>query len=79
MFALLYLIIVAIPFRRGMRWAWWACWVVEIANLAYLLTFGAHAPAIFARALVAAIALPALLLAAAPWFFGRTPPSGKTV
>lgn len=73
-FALLYLIIVAIPFRRGMRWAWWACWVVEIANLAYLFTFGRHDSTIFARALVAAVALPVLpvlLLAAAPGFLGR--------
>lgn len=70
-FALLYLITVAIPFRQGKPWAWWACWVVEIANLAYLLTFGRHDSTIFARALVAAIALPVLLLAAAPGFFGR--------
>lgn len=68
-FALLYLAIVAIPFRRGMPWAWWACWAVEIANLAYLLTFGRHDGTIFARALVAVIALPLLLLLAAPAFF----------
>jgi hypothetical protein len=68
-FALLYLVIVAIPFRQGMRRAWWACWAVEIANLAYLLTFGSHDAAILARALIAAIALPVLLLAAAPAFF----------
>lgn len=72
-FALLYLIIVAIPFRHGRRWAWWACWTVEIANLAYLLTFGRHDSTIFARALVAAIALPVLLVAAAPGFFARSP------
>jgi hypothetical protein len=73
-FAILYLVIVAIPFRYGMRWAWWTCWAVEIANLAYLLTFGRHDPTIFARALVAVIALPVLLLAAAPGFFRRDSP-----
>lgn len=69
-FALLFIVIVAIPFRRGFRWAWWACWAIEIANLAYLFTFGRHAATIFVRALVAAVALPVLLLASAPWFFG---------
>ncbi|HZU13785.1 MAG TPA: hypothetical protein VFB58_13170 [Chloroflexota bacterium] len=68
-FAVLYLIIVAIPFRQGRLWAWWACWPVEIANVAYLLTFGAHDSTIFYRALIAALALPVLLLIAAPWFF----------
>lgn len=71
-FALLYIAIVAIPFRCGFRWAWWACWTVEIANLAYLLTFGRHDSTIFVRALVAAVALPVLLLASAPWFFGAS-------
>jgi hypothetical protein len=77
-FALLFIVIVAIPFRRGFRWAWWACWVVEIANLAYLLTFGRNDSTIFVRALVAAIALPVLLLASASWFFGagKVRPSG---
>ena len=69
-FAILYLVIVAIPFRKGMRWAWWACWTVEIANIAYLLTFGRHDSTVFVRSLVAVIALPVLLLAAAPGFFG---------
>ncbi len=71
-FALLFIVIVAIPFRRGFRWAWWACWAVEIANLAYLFTFGRHDSTIFVRALIAAVALPVLLLASAPWFFGAS-------
>jgi hypothetical protein len=82
-FAILYLIIVAIPFQQGRRWGWWACWPVEIANVAYLLTFGVHDSTIFYRALLAAVALPVLLLISAPWFFaGRfraaTDPSGTS-
>lgn len=77
-FAILYLVIVAIPFRRGMRWAWWACWAVEIANVAYLLTFGSHDSTILARALIAVIALPVLLVAAAPAFFGHSVQSRDT-
>lgn len=69
-FALLFLIIVAIPFRQRRLWAWWACWAVQIANVAYLLTFGVHDSSILYRALIAALALPVLLLIAAPWFFG---------
>ncbi len=71
-FAILYLVIVAIPFRQGRVWAWWACWAVEIANVSYALTFGAHDPAILYRALAAAIVVPLLLLATAPWFFARS-------
>src|SRR5579863_2450593 len=41
-FGLLFLIIVAIPFRRRVRWAWWACWVPMIANLTYTFTFGRY-------------------------------------
>jgi hypothetical protein len=25
-FAILFLVVLAIPFRRRARWAWWACW-----------------------------------------------------
>ncbi|HEX6796662.1 MAG TPA: hypothetical protein VF116_02980 [Ktedonobacterales bacterium] len=68
---LLFLVIVAIPFRRRALWAWWACWIPMIANIAYTLTFGAHDPAILRTSLIADIALPVLLLVQAPAFFGR--------
>ncbi|HZS94456.1 MAG TPA: hypothetical protein VFA78_06650 [Chloroflexota bacterium] len=77
-FAILFVVIVAIPFRRGIRWAWWSCWAVEVANVVYLLTFGQHDPTIFARSVVAAIALPILLLASAPWFFSRSASPAET-
>lgn len=70
-FGILFLVVVAIPFRRGARWAWWACWAVMLANIAYSLTFGAHDSTIFARSLIALIGLPVLLLASAPAFFGK--------
>jgi hypothetical protein len=37
-FAILFLLIVAIPLRAGQRWAWWACWTVLIAYLGYTFT-----------------------------------------
>jgi hypothetical protein len=65
-FAILFLIIVAIPLRAAQRWAWWACWAVLIAYLGYTLTFGVHDHAILARSLIGVIALPILLLAQLP-------------
>lgn len=41
-FALLFIVLIAIPFRRRQRWAWWAAWLPMIANLGYTLTFGVH-------------------------------------
>ena len=70
-FALLYLVLIAIPFRRRQMWAWWAAWLPMIANLGYTLTFGAHDHTILARSLIADIALPVLLLAHIPAFFTR--------
>lgn len=70
-FALLFTMIVAVPFRRGQRWAWLAAWLVLIADLGYILTFGVHDHAILARSLAVAIAVPVLLLAHIPVFFGR--------
>ena len=71
-FGLLFLVVVAIPFRRRLRWAWWACWAPLLANLAYSLTFGRHDPTLLARSLIGDIGLPFLLLIHIPAFFGRS-------
>ncbi|MBA3906146.1 MAG: hypothetical protein H0X35_05585 [Pseudonocardiales bacterium] len=68
-FALLLLALIAVPFRRRQRWAWWAAWLPMIANLGYTFTFGIHDPTILYRSLIADIALPVLLLAHLPAFF----------
>jgi hypothetical protein len=70
-FALLFLTILAIPYRRRQRWAWFACWTPTIANVGYALTFGAHDTTILYRSLIALIGLPILLLAEIPTFFSR--------
>jgi hypothetical protein len=72
-FALLFVVIVLVPFRRRERWAWWVLWVLLIADLGYTTTFGIHDPAVFTRSLIADIALPVLLLAHIPAFFTRRP------
>lgn len=77
-FGLLFLIIVAIPFRQGHRWAWRACWVPMLANLTYSLTFGRHDPTLLTRSLIADIGLPLLLLIQIPAFFGRPAARGMT-
>jgi hypothetical protein len=69
-FALLFIVLIAIPFRRHQRWAWWAAWLPMIANLGYTFTFGVHDHTILARSLIAVIALPALLIAHILAFFG---------
>lgn len=73
-FALLFIVLIAIPFRRRQRWAWWAAWLPMIASLGYTFTFGVHDHTILARSLIADIALPLLLLAHIPAFFTRNPP-----
>lgn len=70
-FALLFIVLLVIPFRRRQRWAWWTAWLLMIANLGYTLTFGVHDATILGRSLVADIALPVLLLAHIPAFFPR--------
>lgn len=70
-FGILFLAIVAIPFRRHARWAWWSCWAVMLANITYTLTFGSHDTTILARSLIGLIGIPILLLVQAPAFFKR--------
>ena len=71
-FGLLFLIIVAIPFRRRARWAWWACWVPMLANLTYTFTIGHYGTTTLAYSLIADVALPVLLLLHIPAFFGAS-------
>jgi hypothetical protein len=70
-FALLFVVIVAVPFRRGQRWAWWAAWIVMIADLGYTFTFGIHDHVILVRSLAVDVMLTVLLLAHVPVFFGH--------
>lgn len=70
-FGVLFLCIVAIPFRRRRRWAWWACWAALLANVVYSFTFGGYDRTILVRSLIGGIALPLSLLVQAPLFFGR--------
>lgn len=72
-FGLLFFLIVAIPFRRRARWAWWACWVPMLANLTYTFTFGRFGGGTtLLYSLIADIALPVILLLHLPAFFGKT-------
>jgi hypothetical protein len=73
-FAVLFLAVVLIPFRHRQRWAWVACWATLIASVGYSLTFGTHDAVIMRYSLVTDIAIPVLLLLAAPAFFADRPP-----
>ena len=61
---------------RGLRWAWWACWIPMLANLTYSLTCGRHDFTRWARSLIADIGLLLLLLIHLPAFFSR-PAAGE--
>lgn len=73
-FALLFLVIVAIPFRKRARWSWWACWIPMIANLVYTFTFGSYSSTTLIYSLITDVALPVLLFIHAPAFFGKRKP-----
>lgn len=71
-FGLLFLILVALPFRQRVRWAWWACWVPMLSNLTYTFAIAHYSTTTLTYSLIADIALPALLLLHIPAFFGKT-------
>jgi hypothetical protein len=73
-FGLLFLLIVAIPFRQRKRWAWWACWIPMLANLTYTFAIAHDSSTTFAYSLIADVALPVLLLLHVPAFFGTSSP-----
>jgi hypothetical protein len=70
-FAILFLAILAFPFRAPQRWAWFTCWALLIAYLGYTLTYAAHDSNILPCSLIGAIGLPVLLIASAPAFFRK--------
>ena len=70
-FGILFIVIAAIPLRRGEHWARWACWSVMLASVTYSLTFGAHDPAILTRGLIVDVGLPVFLLLQMPAVFGH--------
>jgi hypothetical protein len=72
-FALLFLAVVLVPFRRRERWAWAVCWATVIASVGYSLTFGTHDSTVMRYSLVTDIGIPVLLLLAAPTFFAKPP------
>jgi hypothetical protein len=68
-FAVFFLVILAIPFRRRERWAWWSCWALLVADVGYSLTFGRYDRVILTRSLIVDVALPVLLLLQVGRFF----------
>jgi hypothetical protein len=75
-FAVLFLVLVLVPLRRGRMWSWLTCWAVMIANIGYIATFGVHDSTIFARSLAADIAVPVFLLLCAPTVLERRAAAG---
>ena len=76
-FGLLFLLIVAVPVRRGATWAWFACWTVLIADIGYSLTFGRYDLTLLRQSLIADISLPILLLVQIRRFFAAGSQNGR--
>jgi uncharacterized membrane protein YwaF len=74
-FAVLFLAIVAIAFRRRQAWAWWACWAVMIANIGYAVTIAHYSSALLRQSLIGVIVLPIALLISAPYLVRKSRPS----
>jgi hypothetical protein len=66
LFAVLILVIAAIPLRRGERWAWWCCWPLVLAFAAFAMLFGVHNSADLGAAIVAALLVASALIALLP-------------
>lgn len=62
-FALLFLVVAAIPLRRGDRWAWWCSWLIILPLARYAAVFGPH-DHLNLIAAISAIAIVALALLA---------------
>jgi hypothetical protein len=63
LFGVLLLVVVAIPLRRGERWAWWCCWLLLPGFAAFGAVYGQHDSGnLSAAAVAAAVAVLALLV-----------------
>lgn len=77
-FGLLFLIIVAFPFRHRARWAWWTCWIPMLANLTYSFAIAHYSTTTLIYSLITDIALPVLLLIHIPVFFSQSRRSSRS-
>jgi hypothetical protein len=73
-FAVLLLLIIAIPLRRGERWAWWSAWATVAVQAGYLATFGWHGPVLLIRGAVLLAVTAVALVLLAPAVLRRAQP-----
>ena len=66
LFGVLFLIVAAIPLRRGEGWAWWCCWVLVLAFAAFATLFGVHNSADLGAAIAAGLLVALALIALLP-------------
>lgn len=71
----LFLLVVAVPFRRRRPWAWWACWVVVAADAADAALFGPYEVGVLASSVLTAALVTVILLEFRPAFRPRVPAS----
>lgn len=66
LFAVLLVVVAAVPLRRGERWAWWCCWALVLAFAAFATLFGVHNSADLGAAIVAGLLVAWALIALRP-------------
>lgn len=63
LFGVLFLVVAAIPLRRGERWAWWSSWSLILAFTAFAALFGSHDSANLTTAVFAGVVVSFALIA----------------
>lgn len=71
LFAVVILVVIAIPLRRGERWAWWCGWMIVLPIAAFAWVFGAHDSGNMVTAIVVATIAVLALLVLLPFSTGR--------
>jgi drug/metabolite transporter (DMT)-like permease len=66
LFGVLFLIVAAIPLRRGEPWAWWCSWLLVAAFVAFACIYGAFNSADRGLSIAAAILVSVALIVLAP-------------
>jgi hypothetical protein len=66
LFGVLLLVVVAIPLRRGERWAWWCCWLLIPGFAAFGGVYGQHDSGNLSAAVIAAVIAAAALIVFRP-------------
>ncbi len=78
-FGLLFLLVAAVPLRRGERWAWVASWTLGLAVAGYAALLGSHDATILQYATVELAVFVLCMLSTVPRLLGPKAPADVSV